>query len=275
MQDFKEFFPLFSNVAVPVLAGLVYFAMAIYVRKIAPMRTLITGSLTYTGAFWGFLFFGIYLATRPLQILIGPHPWPLIINNIREFCMIGFFGPAVFLAMLSFVFGEDNIPRRAIVWTLALGVTLALMFVIVNVFAIGGSEEIFRVGPVTAYDGLWFKNPRLDIRELMRILFVIRLIDPVILVFIAGSVVLWYAKNYPPEKKVLYDNMPAKLYLLGAGCYAFSFSMFFVGFLFLVAHISNQWWIYYVGALTAGILETVSLSMPVKKHVQVSEHHEW
>lgn len=270
-QDLKEMFPLLSNVVVPILAGLIYFAMAKHVRHVGPLRTLITGELTYKGAYWGFLFFGIYLASRPLQILM-PHPWPLIVNNVREFCMIGVFGPAVFIAMLSLVFGPENLPRRLIWGALALGVFLALVFVVVNVFAIGGSEEIFRVGKFTAHDGLWFKNPRADLRELMRVLFVVRLVDPVLLVFAAGTVVFWHAKNYPTEKRALYDNMPKKLYFLGAACYAFSISMLSVGLLFLFAHIPNQWWMYYVGALAAGVLETVSLSLPMKKHVQVSEH---
>jgi len=268
-HELKEFFPLFLNVAVPIMAGLVYFALAKYVKHIGPLRTLITGELTYKGAYVGFLFLGIYLASRPLQIL-APYPWPLIVNNIREFCIIGIFGPAVFTAMMSLIFG-DYLPRRAVWGVAALGVGLALIFVVTNIFAIGGSEPLFQVGNFRAYDGLWFKNPRLDARELMRILFVVRLIDPVLLVFLAGTAVLWHAKNYPIEKKMLYDNMPRKLALMGAACYAFSLSMLSVGLLFLFAHIPNQWWIYYLGALAAGLLETFSLSLPMRRHVQVSE----
>jgi len=269
--DIKQILPLFSNVVVPVLAGLVYFAMAQYVRRIGPMRTLITGQITYSGAYWGFLAFGIYLASRPLQIL-APHPWPLIVNSLRELLMIGVFGPAVFLAMMSLVFGSDNLPRTLVRLVLIAGGILAGIFLVVNVFAIGGSEPIFQIGKFTAHDGQWFNNPRADIRELMRILFIVRLIDPVILVLAAGSLVIWHARHYPIEKRLLYDNMPKKLYLLGAACYAFALSMLSVGLLFVVAHIPNQWWIYYVGALLAGFLETLSLALPVKKHVQVSEH---
>ncbi len=270
-NDFRQFFPLFSNFVMPLLAGLIFFAMAKYVHHIRPLRTLITGELTYRGAFLGFLFLGIYLASRPIQILF-PHPWPLIVNNIREFLMIGIFGPAVFLAMMSFVFGSENIPRRVVAALIVLGIVLAVVFVAVNSFAIGGSEPLFQVGRWTAHDGLWFKNPDPGRRELMRILFVIRFVDPVLLVFLAGTVVLRHAKNYPTEKRVLYDNMPAKLYLLGAGCYAFSLSMLSVGLLFVLARIPNQWWIYYLGALAAGLLETFSLALPMRKHVQVSEH---
>lgn len=271
IHDFRQIFPLLSNVVVPILAGLIFFAMAKYVRQIAPMRTLIAGELTYRGAYLGFLFLGIYLASRPLQILF-PHPWPLIVNSLREFMMIGIFGPAVFLAMLSFVFGADNIPRRVVIGASALGAVLAVIFVVTNIFAIGGAEPVFTVGKWTAYDGMWFRNPDDASRRLMVILFLVRLIDPIFLVFVAGTVVFWHAANYPTEKRVLYDNMPTKLYLLGAACYAFSLSMLSVGLLFIVAHIANQWWIYYIGALAAGFLETLSLALPMKKHVQVSEH---
>lgn len=271
LKDFHQIFPLFSNVVMPVLAGLIYFAMAKYVQRIGPLRTLIAGELTYKGAYVGFLFLGIYLASRPLQILY-PHPWPLIINNLREFCMIAVFGPAMFLAVLSLVFGHENIPSR-VVWGIgALGFVLAVVFVVANSFVIGGSEQIFQVGRLTAYDGLWFKNPDLSRRAFMPILFVVRVINPILLVFVAGVVVLWHAIHYPVEKKMLYDNMPTKLYFLGAACFSFSLSMLSVGLLFLFAQIPNQWWIYYLGALAAGVLETLSLALPMKKHVQVSEH---
>jgi hypothetical protein len=270
-KDFHLFFPLFSNVVMPILAGLVFFAMAKYVQRIGPLRTLIAGELTYKGAYLGFLFLGIYLASRPVQILF-PHPWPLVINNLREFCMIGVFGPAVFLAVLSFVFGHDNISRR-VVWSVGgLGIVLALVFVIGNSFAIGGSEVLFQVGRLSAYDGLWFKNPDLSVRALMPILFGVRVLDPIAMVFVAGGVVLWHGATYPADKKVLYDNMPTKLYLLGAACVVFSLSMLTVGLLFVFSGIPNQWWVYYLGALAAGLLETLSLSLPMKKDVQVSEH---
>ena len=54
--------------------------------------------------------------------------------------------------------------------------------------------------------------------------------------------------------------------------FCFAVSMLVVAAVTIIGHHPNQWWIYYLGALAAGILETVSLSLPMKKHVQVSEH---
>ncbi len=268
----SDFFQIFFNVAVPVLAGLVYFMLARYVKHIGPMRTLVTGKLTYDGAYWGFLILGAYLATRPFQILLGPHPAPLIVNSIREFVMMGFFGPAVTVAMLSLVLGSANVPKILVRVLFGTGLVLATLFVLINRKAIGGSEVIFVIGNVQVHDGVWFHNQGSETSNLMALLFLLRLLDPVMLVFGAGVLVLWHGYNYPIEKKMLYSNMPRKLYYMGAACIAFSLSMLSVGLLYLFAHIPNQWWIYYIGALAAGLLETKSLSLPLRRAVQITEH---
>ncbi len=264
----SDFFLIFFNIGVPILAGMVYFALARYVKHIGPMRTLVTGKLTYDGAYWGFLLLGAYLATRPVQILLGPHPAPLIVNCLREFVMMGFFGPAVTVAMLSLVLGAANVPKVLVRGLFGLGIAVATLFVVVNVKAIGGSEIIFMLGGKPAYDGVWFHGSS----PLMPVLFLLRLVDPVLLVFGAGTLVLWHAFNYPVEKRLLYDNMPRKLYFMGAACFAFSMSMLSVGLIYIFAHIPNQWWVYYLGALAAGLLETVSLSLPLRRAVQITEH---
>jgi len=72
--------------------------------------------------------------------------------------MIGLFAPAVFIAMMSFVFGSDKIIRPFINAMFGLGIVLAIVFAIANIFAIGGSQEIFSIGSYKAYDGLWFRE---------------------------------------------------------------------------------------------------------------------
>ncbi len=259
---------ILANIVVPLLAGLVFFALAKYVGYVAPLRSLVTGELTYKSAFWGFIFFGLYLATRPLQILLGPHPLPLIVNNIREFFMIGIFGPGIFLALVGLAYGgERKIKSWLVGLMFGIGIVLALMFVIINIFAIGGSEIIFRIGNYPAYDGLWFKNIQPEKQKLMSLLFAIRLTDPVIIFFIAAVVALHRALTYPKEMRELYDNMPKKLTFASLGTLCFSLSMLSAGFLWLFGKIPNQWWLYYVGALAAGIFETISISLPLKKEV--------
>jgi two-component system, response regulator YesN len=268
----QEAWLIFSNIVLPLLAGMTFFALAQYAARIAPMRLLVTGETTYKGAAWGFAFFGAYLASRPLQILLDPYPMPLVINEVREFCMMALFAPAVFVAMMVLCFGEDRLPRRFITGTFGVCVLLGLIFVVLNARAIGGTEVLFMIGSYPAYDGLWFKNPDGDGQALMTILFAIRMINPIAILMLAGIIVFRHARHYPAYKRQVYTNMPKKLYLLSAAVFAFPLSMLIAGILVGVFNIPNQWWIYYLGALISGLLEAASLRLPLRQDVQVSEH---
>lgn len=263
------FLPIFINIIVPLASGAIFLALARYVRYVGPMRSLAMGELPYGTAFWGFIFFGFYLATRPLQILLGPHPLPLIVNNIREFFMIGVFGPGIFLALVGLAYGgERRIKPYQRILVFGIGFFLATSFTLINTRAIGGSEVIFYLGRYPAYDGLWFKNPDPLGQKLMGFLFLIRVLDPVIILFLAAVIAFHRALTYPPEMRQIYDNLPRKLTLASIGTFSFSLSMLTAGFLWLFGKIPNQWWLYYLGALSAGVFETLSISLPLKKEVE-------
>lgn len=267
----RDFWPIFANVILPLAAGITFFALARYSSTIAPMRTLVMGETTYKGAALGFAFFGAYLASRPLQILLGPHPMPLVINSVREFCMMGLFAPAVFVAMMSLCFGSDRVPRQLIVGVFAVSMAMGFTFLALNASAMGGAQEIFRIGNYPAYDGVWFKTSEPEGQSLMAILFALRFFNPLALLLLAGVLVFRAARHYPPHKAAVYDNMPKKLYLLSAAVFAFPLSMLLTGILVFFNH-PNQWWIYYLGALISGLLEAASLRLPLRRDVQVSEH---
>ena len=260
------FWPVLENLIMPLVAGLIYFFLAGYIHYIAPLRKLVTGDITYKGAFWGFIFFGLFLMTRPLQISLGPHPAPLIVNNIREFVMIGLFAPAVFVGLTSFALGFENIRKRTVLMVFGLGIALAIYFALVNVQAIGGSMEIFRVGNYAFYDGKWFDPSNPD-PHLMSVLFLIRVTDPVLLMIMLGIFCFWRAVVFP--KNSIYDNMPVKLVFQGLAVLSFGLSMLFTGFMVIMWKIPNQWWIYYVGAVMAGVFEAVSLSFPLHKEQKI------
>jgi len=65
-------FHVLVDIIYPAHCRRVFFGLAAYIKHVAPMRTLVTGEKTYRWAFRGFLIFGIYLASRPLQIFLGP-----------------------------------------------------------------------------------------------------------------------------------------------------------------------------------------------------------
>ncbi|MBU0952648.1 MAG: hypothetical protein KKH91_07510 [Elusimicrobia bacterium] len=253
------------NLFIPISAGLIFFALARYVRYIAPIRHFSAGKATYDQAYYGFIAFGLYLATRPLQILVGPHPFPLIVNNIREFFMIGVFGPSVFLSIYGLAYGGENI-KKSMVWTVySTCIIFAIIFGLVNIRAIGGSEPIFYIGSYAAYDGLWFKDMTQQRSLLMTILFICRLVSPVIILAAGATIALHRAAAYPEDRKKLYSNMPKKLVLSAIGTYCFSFSMLSVGAVWILGGIPNQWWGYYIGAFLAGFFEAWSISLPIRK----------
>lgn len=185
----------------PIVAGLIFFALARFTKYIAPIRHFSAGEQTYSRAYVGFIAFGIYLASRPLQILLGPHPMPLIVNDIREFFMLGIFGPSIFLAIYGLAYGGENIKKWMNVLFHLLGLACAIVFITVNISAIGGTEEIFRIGNYPAFDGLWFKNLTPERTRLMSVLFLCRVISPVLLLAIGATIGLFRAFSYPQERK--------------------------------------------------------------------------
>ncbi|MBU2567750.1 MAG: hypothetical protein KJ967_03115 [Elusimicrobia bacterium] len=263
----KYIFEIILNIFIPIAAGLMFFGLARFVNYIAPLRQFTAGRETYKKAYLGLIAFGIYLASRPIQILIGPHPMPLIVNNIREFFMIGIFGPSIFIAIHGLAYGGENIKKTMSNLVYGLCLLCAVIFAVLNVFAIGGSEEIFRIGNYVAYDGRWFSG--LDIEKhrvpLMSILFACRLISPVIVLAAAATLALGRALTYPEENRKFYSNMPKKLILTSIGTYFFSFSMLAVGLVYIYGNIPNQWWGYYMGAFLAGFFEAWSISLPMRK----------
>jgi len=267
-----NFLDILGNIIVPLIAGGVFFVMAYYIHYVAPLRSLIISPRTYQGAFWGFVFFGIYLASRPVQILLGSHPWPLIICNMREFLMVAIFAPAVLIAIMYWTLDKKYITKERIGIILGLAVILSIFFSYVNTHAIGGSRVIFKIGSITAHDGLWFANPDPATHPLMTILFIIRVIDPVGYILFAGILVWWRRVHYPKDS--IYDKMRLKFVLLQWSLFLFSFSMLFTGFLFVIWDIPNQWWIYYIGAVGAGLLELKSILIPPRKVEKLSDNLE-
>ncbi len=271
----QEMGKIFVHIVVPGLAGITFFALAKFVRHITPLRALTSSYETYYFAFWGFLIFGLYLALRPVQVLAGPHPWPMIISTVREFLLQACFAPITFCSMMILCFGPERFSKRWMLPVFVFCAGTAGIFCVINARAIGGSEEIAKLGMMTAYDGLWYKSNQEHIDLWMKIMAGIRLANPAFLLFVAASFVFFHARNYPAYKKKQYDNMPKKLYIVSAAVFVYSLTLALGAVISGYTEVPDQWGLYHVGALVAGILESLSLSMPVRNEVQVSEHEDF
>lgn len=268
----EELLKIFAHLVIPALAGITFFALAKFVKQVTPMRALVTSPQVYNSAFIAFLIFGFYCALRPVQVAAGPHPWPLIFSTIREFLLLAVFAPALFIAMLTLCFGSEKIGVGWIVTVGLFGFISALMLCFFNAAAIGGSEEIVKLGRLTAYDGLWFKSQTEDIEHKMKMIYWIHIVNPGILIFLGSGMLILHAIFYPKEKKEIYDNMPKKLLLLGAAFALYSLTLLLGSFAFGFTRLPDQWMIYSLVCLAVGIIEAFSLALPVRRNIQISEH---
>jgi hypothetical protein len=256
-----SFFQISINVIIPIITACIYFIMAIYIKKIAPLRSLITGQKTYKYGFLVFLLFSLFLIGRPLQILLGSHPLPLIISSIREFIMIGLLTPVILIGVLNHLYYDQEISHKITYSIFGYSIILGILFILTNIITINGSIEIFRYKflgiDIIAHDGMWFRpeNPNAN---LVPILFIIRLINPFLAVISVGILSFYKAIKFPKES--IYKNLPKKYTLQGIALILFGMLMLVTGIMAALFGIQNQW--YYLGALLAGLLELIGLSIP-------------
>lgn len=249
----------------------IYFVLASYTRKIKPLRLLIMGEKTYQYAFWIFFLFGLFFLGRPFQILLGGHPAPLIVSNIREFIMIGLLTPCVLAGLLNQLFYDSEFPSYISHTIFGFCILIATAFVYCNIKSIGGSHQIFQYNflgmNITANDGNWFFTD--SNKTYLIFLFIIRLISPVILMFGVGIFAIWKSMTF--KEGSLYSNLPKKYFLEGIAVLIFVISMLSTGIMSYFWRFQTQW--YYLGALIAGILGYIALQIPPRNFVIINELH--
>ncbi len=220
------FIALFGNILIPVLSAIFSFILFLYFVFIEDSKS------KSTRYFIVFLFsFAFFLLGRPVQILSGSHPIPLIINNIRSFVFSALTIPMVILA--DFSGPEKNQRPRG--WILiAAGSILGAVYCIFNTLTTTGSEIIFSLGSLNAYDSVTpVKSPPYFGREITNGVYMIL----AILLF-ADSV----NKIQRVRKSTGKGDINFKRVLLyNVGKLIFALTFFFGSLL-------HEWWIYYLGS---------------------------
>lgn len=251
------------NIIVPVIAGLVYFFMAAEIRRVSHFRKLIFGELGYKKVFNGFLMLGIYFITRPLQNIIGPHPWPMIINDARQFFMMAVIAPSVLVGILHWVPSDKGTPKSVEYAAYFVGLVTAVIFILLNNIAIDGSKVIASLWGMNIHDAVWFstgpKRPEITIIHL-----IVQSISPVGFFLLAAGYVRHRRYNYPLSN--VYNQMPKKWKLLETGLLIFALSFVVAGFAALFGqYYTYLWVIYFVAAIIAGVIETIGVKMPPRE----------
>lgn len=247
------------NIFVPLAAGLVYFSMAQEIRRVSKVRMIMFGELGYKKVFKAFILLGIYFITRPLQNVIGPYPWPTIINCARQFFLMAAIAPAILVGIFHWVPAEEDTPKSVVVASYLVGLLMALIFILVNTIAIDGSKVLGSVWGINIYDATWFSKGSSRM-ELVLIHLISQLISPVGFLLLAAAYVRHRRHNY--TLSAIYNQMPLKWKYLEAALLIFAISYIAAGFAaFLGRYYTYLWVIYFTGAIIAGLIELKSIKI--------------
>ncbi len=220
-----------TNVLSPAMAGVFFLFYALYFFQI-PQGSVEGRSMGFPYYLLGF---GVFLLTRPLQLMMGPHPWPLVIVCLRFMLLCGFCSPMVLWSALS-------ISRRSapIARLFMIGAFLGVIYVAFTVLGTPSSNEFFRLGDLIAYDnhtpamlGPWYA------REVTQ---VIQVLTGGLFHLVAA---LFALRESNVQKRL---NRPYRQLLwFGLGTLIF-------GTAFIVGSIFKAWWLYYLATVPSAIL---------------------
>ncbi len=213
---------IFGNILIPALSGILLFIYFLYFVFIEESKS---ASNRYFSLF--LISFCLFLFGRPVQILSGPHPIPLIINNIRSFLFSAVTIPMVILADFS----RPERDRKIRFWPLViLGSLLGAVYCLFNTLTTTGSEVIFSIGSFAVYDSATPSlSPPFYGREVTNGVYLI--LATILFIDSVGKI-----------RRA--ENFRQMIYLYNTGKLIFALTFFFGSLL-------HQWWIYYMGSLAS------------------------
>ncbi|MFA6504714.1 MAG: helix-turn-helix domain-containing protein [Treponemataceae bacterium] len=236
-------FVVFSNLIIPLITGLFCLFYFAYFILAHPSRAV---SFRLFVVF--LIGFSIFLFGRPLQLLIGPYPLPLIIVNIRVFILCSVLAPDIILTALTF---NKRITKREGLAVIAACLPLGIGYVVFNTLGTEASYKLFEIAGLVAYDNLtpsmrapfYGREVTIGVQAVTGlILFLFSLIRSVQL------------RREGRPKALLGD----KEFLINAGILIFALS-------FILGSLAKQWWIYYVSSIATALLVGGSVLIDIKE----------
>jgi hypothetical protein len=247
----------------PVLAGLMYFFMALEVKRISKFRSMMFGEIGFKKIEVAFVMFGIYFITRPLQNIVGPHPMPLIINCIRQFFLMAVISPSILVAIFHWVPTPSGAPHSTKFAAYTIGILMGIIFVLLNTIAVSGSKILSTWGNIKIYDPVWFQSDTSMI-QLILIHLICQFVSPVGFLLLAAAYVRHRRHNY--QLANIYNLIPSKWKYLEASLIIFACSFLIAGFTAIFGtYYTYIWSIYFIGAIISGIFEMKSIKLPPRE----------
>lgn len=234
---------VFSNLIVPLITGLFLLLYFAYFVIANPSKA---PSYRYFIVF--LVGFGIFLFGRPLQLLLGPHPLPLIIVNIRVFILCSVISPAIILA--AEVSNRNRGPRFRIA-IITVCILLGLTYDIFNTLGTNESYRLFEFANMTAFENLTPSGkPPFFGRE---VTIGVQIVTGGVL-FLFSFLELLRLRVETSAKELLRN----KSFLINVGILVFALS-------FIVGSVAKQWWIYYATSVVSALLFGGSVLIDVKE----------
>jgi hypothetical protein len=244
----------------PILAGMMYFVMAVEVRRTSKFRSMMFGDIGFKKIEVAFIMFGIYFITRPLQNILGPYPMPLIVNCLRQFFLMAVIAPSILVAIFHWVPTPSGAPHSSKFASYTVGMLMGIIFILLNTLAVTGSKVLSMWSFITLYDPVWFKpiNPPI---QLILIHLICQFVSPVGFLLLAAAYVRHRRHNY--QLANIYNLIPMKWKHLEVSLIIFASSFIIAGLIaFFGDYYTYIWIIYFVGALVSGFFEMKSIKLP-------------
>jgi len=247
----------------PVIAGLTYFLMAFEVKRTSKYRSIMFGEIGFKKITFAFVMFGIYFITRPLQNILGPHPWPLIINSARQFFLMAVIAPSILVAIFHWVPTPSGAPRSTAFAAYTIGFLMGIIFVLINSIAVTGSKVLYSWGMINMYDPVWFSSGS-PVIQLVAVHLICQFVSPVGFLLLAAAYVRHRRHNY--QLAHIYNLMPTKWRYLEASLMIFAASFIAAGAAVVFgSYYTYVWAIYFIGAIISGLIEMRGIKLPPRE----------
>lgn len=230
---------IFTNIVFPMLAGVFLLQCAIYFFGIR-------GEASHNSRYCAYflLSFALFLIGRPVQLLSGEYPWPVVISAIRMALLGMVCVPMLLLTAGLQRFGRYRVSLRAMVVT---GLILGVIYAVFRLLGTTGTYPLFKLASLTAYSSTmplleppWFgREVSLAVQVVLGlILFAASLHGCIRVLRHAASPLDW------------------RKLLLFLGVMAFGAS-------FVVGSFVKQWAVFYVGSFVSSLIVGASVILDV------------
>ena len=235
-------FLAFSNLVAPLIAGLFLCLCLAYFAIANPSAA---ASYRYFVVF--LIGFSLFVFGRPLQLLLGPYPLPLIIVNVRVFILCAVVAPSIILAANALDRSLKNVALLVILPCALLGLT----YDVFNTLGTKDSYLLFEIAGLTAFDNLTPSAlPPFYGRE---VTIGVQIVTGVLL--LASSIMKLKDFRSAGPFRGLVRN---KSFPINAGIVLFAVA-------FIAGSLTKQWWVYYATSIVTALLFGASVLIDVKE----------